>query len=216
MERLTLEDLARLVDEHPTPQEQAALDADPRLQSELGALRSQTEELRTLPAVLPAPDGWEELEEKLLAAGLLQGQQLFAPPVWRRWMQGAAAVVIFVAGTAFGWIANTTPGGTQDEAGAQDGPATYASADEARHAVEDAKRRWQEAYLAYNELSGPAEGRPAPRDPLQQLAALEALMAATRVAVEEFPEDQFFNGVYVQAQAEQRRAVRRFTLDSWH
>ena len=216
MERLTLEDLARLVDEHPNPREQAALDADPRLRRELEALKAQTEELRNLPEVLPAPDGWDELEEKLLAAGLLQGRQLFAPPVWRRWMQGAAAIVIFVGGTAFGWIANATPGDPPDEAGSAAGQATYASAEEARDAVEEAKRRWQDAYIAYQELARSDDRAPAPRDPLQQLAALETLMAATRAAVQEFPEDQFFNGVYMQAQAEQRRAVRRFTLDSWH
>lgn len=215
MERLNLEQLARLVDEPPTPSEQAILDGDPPLRRELEALRSQTEALRNLPAMLPPPGGWSELERKLLSAGLIRGRQ-GAPPVWRKRMQAAAAVVIFTGGTAFGWVTATTTDSPGGPAASSAGPASFASVEEARAAVEEASRVWRESVGGYHRLLSARNQAQASRDPVVQLAALNTLMAAAQATVEEFPEDQFFNGVLVSTLAERDRALRQLTLDSWH
>ena len=219
MERLSLEQLARLVDEPPTAAERAILDGDPPLRRELEALRSQTDALRHLPAMLPPPGGWNELEKKLLAAGLIRGRH-GGPPVWRKWLQAAAALVIFTGGTAFGWVTASTPGSPGGTAARTSGASSYASLEEAELAVEEAGRQWQASYSAYQSLLSAQGQHRASRDPLVRLAALETLMAATRAAVEESPEDQFFNGVFVRTLAEREhareRALRQVTLDVWH
>lgn len=215
MEHLNLEQLARLVDEPPTPAERAILDGDPHLRRELEALRSQTEALRNLPAMLPPPGGWSELEKKLLSAGLIRGRQS-APSVWRKWMQAAAALVIFTGGTAFGWATATTMESPDGPAALSTGPASFANLEEAKAAVEEASRVWRESVGGYHRLLSAWNEAQASRDPVVQLAALNTLMAAAQVTVEEFPEDQFFNRVLVSTLAERDRALRQFTLDSWH
>ncbi len=215
MERLNLEQLARLVDEPPTPDERAVLDRDPPLRRELEALRSQTEALRNLPAMLPPPGGWSELERKLLSAGLIRGRQ-GTPPLWRKWMQAAAALVIFTGGTALGWATATTTDSRGGSADVAAGPASFANLEEAKAAVEEASRRWRETVGGYHRLLSSQNEAQASRDPVVQLAALNTLMAAAQVTVEEFPEDQFFNRVLVSTLAERDRALRQVKLDSWH
>ena len=102
MERLTLEDLARLVDEEPTPEEQAILNRDGSARRQLEALRDQTAALKDLPAVQPPPDGWEQLRDRLVAAGLIRGRQRRLSSFSRKWMQAAAAMALFAGGTGLG------------------------------------------------------------------------------------------------------------------
>lgn len=102
MERLTLEDLARLVDEEPTPEEQAILNRDGSARRQLEALRDQTAALKDLPAVLPPPDGWEQLRDRLVAAGLIRGRQRRLSSFSRKWVQAAAAMALFAGGTGLG------------------------------------------------------------------------------------------------------------------
>ena len=71
MERLTLETLARLVDEAPTAEEQALLDADASAQRELEALRAQKNALAALPSMLPA-EAWVGVKARLLELGLIR------------------------------------------------------------------------------------------------------------------------------------------------
>lgn len=215
MERLNLEQLARLVDEPPTPEERTILEGNPALRRELEALRSQTESLRDLPAMLPPPGGWNDLEKKLLAAGLIRRRQgaAFGP---RKWLQAAAALVIFAGGTAFGWITSSTAGSAGRTAAAADGPASFASVEEAKAAVEEAARIWQNNYGGYQRLLSLESKAQAARDPLVRLAALETVLAASRAAVEESPEDLFLNGVFVRTLAERDEALRQYTLDNWH
>ena len=219
MERLNLEQLARLVDEPPTPAERAILDGDPPLRRELEALRSQTGALRDLPAMLPPPGGWDELEKKLLAAGLIRRRR-GSPREWRKWPQVAAVLAIFGGGTAFGWITASTAGAPDGAAARNAGPPSFASVEEAKAAVDEAGARWRETVDGYHSLLGAQNRAQASRDPIVQLAAIETLMAAVRVTVEEFPEDEFFNGVFVSTLAERdrarERALRQLTLDSWH
>ena len=102
MERLTLEELARLVDEEPTPEEQAILNRDGDARRRLEALRDQTAALKNLPAVLPPPDGWEQLRDRLVAAGLIRGRQRRFSSFSRKWVQAAAAMALFAGGTGLG------------------------------------------------------------------------------------------------------------------
>ena len=214
MERLNLEQLARLVDEPPKPEERAILEGDPFLRRELEALRSQTEALGDLPAVLPPPGGWHELEKKLMAAGLIFGRRENTH-VWRKWLQAAAALVIFIGGTAAGWVTASAPA-SSGSAGAASGPASYASLDEAGAAVEEATRQWMAAYGGLQQILSAQGQQLRSRDPAARLAALETLIAASRAAVEESPHDQFMNELFVRTMAERDQAIRQFTLDSWH
>ena len=118
---MNLEKLARLVDEPPTPDERAVLEGDPVVRRELDALRSQTDALGSLPAVLPPPGGWHDLEKRLLAEGLIFGHRDNAG-LWRKWLRAAAALVIFVGGTALGWVTASTPAGVADAPGAWSEP----------------------------------------------------------------------------------------------
>ena len=214
MERLNLEQLARLVDEPPKPEERAILEGDPLLRRELEELRSQTEALGNLPAVLPPPGGWHELEKKLMAAGLIFGRRENTH-VWRKWLQVAAAVVIFVGGTAAGWITASAPA-SSGSAGAASGPASYASLEEAGAAVEEATRVWMAAYGGYQQLLGTQGQQFRSSDPAAYLAALETVNAASRAAVEEFPHDQFLNELFIRTVAERNQTIRHLTLDGWY
>lgn len=209
MERLNLEQLARLVDEQPTPEERAVLEGDPAARRELDAMRSQTEALRTLPAVLPPPGSWHELEKKLIAAGLVFGSRN-GIRLGRKWLQVAAALVIFIGGTALGWVTGSSPGGF-GVAAAPSEPETF---EEARAAVDEAWGRYLAAYGGLQQFvsaQGPEDRRS--RDPAVRLAAIETLMAATRAAVEQSPGDQFLNEVWVGSFAQRDQILREFLSD---
>lgn len=208
MERLNLEQLARLVDEQPTPEERAVLEGDSATRRELDAMRSQTEALRTLPAVLPPPGGWHELEKKLVAAGLIFGPRN-SNHLWRKWLQVAAALVIFIGGTALGWVTGSSPAGLS-VAGVPSEPATI---DEARAAVEE---EWEQLMAAYAGLQQMVNVEGPDRrsgDPAVRLAAAATLMAASRAAVELSPGDQFLNEVWVRSFAEQDQIIREYISD---
>lgn len=221
MERLKLEQLARLVGEPPTPREQAALDANPALRRELQALRDQTAALGALPDVLPPPDGWKALRARLAAAGLLQGRADRRQP-WRKWMQAAAAMVLFTGGTAFGWTVGIAPDPQAGDAlpavarAAAAPEATPASLDDARAAVQHAEEAWAAAFDDYQRLLGAPDPAPAPRDPASRLAAVETIWAASRAAVEEAPADPVFNEILATMVAERHQLLRSISRDGWH
>ncbi|MCY3918509.1 MAG: hypothetical protein OXG38_01725 [Chloroflexi bacterium] len=220
MERLSLEQLARLVDERPTSEERAILDADPGLRRELEALRAQKRSLRDLPAVLPPPDSWPELEEKLVAEGLVRGARR-DPAFWRKWTRIAAGLVLFTGGTAFGWAAGGAPAAAPDglAAGsdaAETEVASFASLEEAVLAVQEAEQEWTAAFAEFRRLLGAQSERELPADPAVKLAAIDALLAASRAAVEESPADQFFNGLVVSTLAERQQTLRQISQANWH
>ena len=212
MERLNLEQLARLVDEPPTPEERAVLEGDPGLRRELDALKSQTEALGDLPAVLPPPGGWHELEDKLMAAGLVFGRRE-STHMWRKWLQVAAALVVFIGGTAFGWVTGSAPAGF-GTAGAGSGAASYATLEEAVKGVEEATRQYEAAYSGFQEFVSAQGLDPRSQDPAARLAALQTLMVASRAYVEDAPGDQFLNEMLARSITEHGRTVRQF-LEDW-
>lgn len=105
MWHLKPEDLARLVDEPPDDAEARHLGGCDECRSELDALGEQRAALADLPRLLPAPTPWQAMRQRLAAEGLLAAVPTRAGS---RWMQAAAALVLFVAGGIIG--ASLAPG----------------------------------------------------------------------------------------------------------
>ncbi len=105
MQHLTLEDVARLVDEPPAEHESLHLRSCLHCRRELEEMRSQTEMLADLPDPEPTPGAWRALEARLLEEGLVRQA---APPrrivAWwaRPGLRAAAAAALFVLGGAAG------------------------------------------------------------------------------------------------------------------
>src|SRR5215510_1614880 len=100
MPHLSIETLARLVDESADSHEAEHLEACDLCRTELEGLRADAAELARLPEIDPPATQWLALEQRLTAEGLLRPQ----PRVWARsWtrplLQMAAAIVIFVIGS---------------------------------------------------------------------------------------------------------------------
>ena len=217
MERMTLEQLARMVDERPTPEEQRVLDGDPGLRRELEALKEQSWSLRNLPALLPPVGGWHQLEKELSAAGLIHGQSRAA--VWGKWMQVAAAVVLFIGGTAVGWVSASQPGlrpGGGESVAALvsfDQPATLA---EATALVEQKDLEFKAALAEYRHLLLAQAGAQPRQNPAARLPYIQTLAAATHIAAEANPGDPWINSFLVRVMEEHEQLQRRISLDNWN
>jgi hypothetical protein len=108
---LTLETLARLVDEAPAPGEAAHLRDCLACRRELAALEEQTGALAML-AAGPAPGAWERLHRRLVEEGLVR----VAPATVPRWprsagLRQAAGVALLLAGAAAGFALQAGGGG---------------------------------------------------------------------------------------------------------
>ena len=225
MGHLTTESLARMVGEAPYPEEQEHLDSCLVCQAELKALREQTEAMGALPDLRPPAGDWEALEARLLSEGLVRSSGLrFRPKGWRSsgWLQAAAALVLFVGGTALGnriSQPDLVGGMAQDGAfsgrelvpvGSQMQPA--ANLNDAAAAVRLAERQYIDALVQYRQIMD-AEGEPALiGDPASRFAALEGIVAAGRAAVQAAPADPYANGVLVSALAEREAILRNASL----
>jgi hypothetical protein len=224
MERLTPEALARLVDHDPSPEENAALEAWPDAREELEALRQMTDALRNLPDVRPPRGDWEVLAARLASEGLIEPRSnrgrripISLPP----WMQIAAALVLFLAGVGLGSGFRQFPGEVAGGAWLLDPAASYTQvAGEARSLEEAAEivRLTEQPYYAalarYQQLATAARGGdPGQEDPAVRMAALEALLAASRAAIRQAPGDAFLNGILVSTTAEREAFLRRVASD---
>lgn len=225
MDRLTPEALARLVDNDPTSEEVEALGADTELAAELEALRELTDALGALPDVRPPRGDWEALEARLVSEGLVQGRGGFGP---RRsvslpaWLQIAAAMVLFLAGTGVG--AGYRPGGeaTAGPVAAELSALTRVAQeartlDEAAEVLRMTEQPYHAALTRYQQLSDLARGGAVQDDPAVRMAALEAVLAASQAAIRQAPGDVFLNGILVSASAEREAQLRRMNRnrDSW-
>lgn len=255
MRHLTEETLARLVDESPTEAEESHLRSCPTCAGHLRDLREQTEALAALPALRPPRDDWNRLEARLRGKGLVRGPERTrngegSPP--RRpasvfgssWIQAAAALVLFLGGTAFGaWLepgegppgttdgAATVGGATPaevrasgDAAGDIDGALSVAGpasgVNEAAERLRAAEAEYVDALVTYRDLLGDTGSgdTDAAEDPAARFAALETLVAASQEAIRHAPADPFFNGVLASTMAERRAAIRQISSsgdDSW-
>jgi|GEM_PF-469174 len=103
MERhLTLEAMARLVDEAPDSEEALHLEACARCRHELDGLRDQTQALGTLPSVRPGASPWETMASRLEAEGLLgepEAGEVKGPALPLRRDEGFAGKRPLVAGS---------------------------------------------------------------------------------------------------------------------
>ncbi|MEX1183552.1 MAG: hypothetical protein WEF86_09995 [Gemmatimonadota bacterium] len=102
MSHLSLEALARIVDEPPARDESMHLEACAACRAALDALREDVHALGLLPDLAPPPDAWPALEQRLAAEGLLRQPARGGAPALGRIMQLAAAVVLFLAGSLAG------------------------------------------------------------------------------------------------------------------
>ena len=219
MEHLSLEALARLVDETPFRSERRHLARCPDCSRELELLREQTEALGSLPDLRPAPGDWPALEARLEHEGLLRGSTPADTVIRlidrrRGWMQAAAAVVLFIAGglsgavlAPAGWDLQTDGGqvaaGEASPAGLAATEAT--TPEEAAEVLRLADQQFRDASLRYRQLTRGPETE-APMDP-RRLAVLDAMLAMGQAALQEAPDDPFLNGFLVSAVAEREAAL---------
>lgn len=211
MSHLTLEALARLIDEPPGADEASHLAACGACREELEALREQGEALGALPKMVPPPDSWEEIRVRLQQERLIRSTPRRAVSAWA-W-RAAAAIVLFVAGGATGYAArgaaSAEPGGTV--AATVPVPvgqtlASVPSAQDREELTDEVERTQAEFSDALNRFMD-ANGSTA-ADPAARLALLDNVLMTAAEALKEAPGDPVINGYYLTTAA-QRQAVLR-------
>jgi hypothetical protein len=222
MEHLTIEVLARLVDEPPRAEESEHLAECQGCASELEALRAQTRALASLPEIRPPLGDWESLEARLRSDGLIEDPSLLSLLTMAKtpgWMRAAAAAALFLGGSMFG--ATLTPGGGPDAmASGTAQPARFAAADDlgaAAAAVRDAEANYVNALTRLRQLQEQQGGSDQLGDPITSLAALEYLVAAGQAAVRQAPANPFLNGLLASTLAERDAVLHRVSSrrDNW-
>jgi hypothetical protein len=207
MEHVTSEGLARLVDEAPTPAETDHLAACPACRAELDALRDQTEALHELADLRPPRGAWDTLEARLTSEGLTRvGPRLRSMGITPTWMRAAAAAVLFLAGTGVGLALARGPMGSAAGRDLLAGAARASSVEEAAEVVLTAERQYMDALERYRQIREAGSGEEPVGEPGARYAALEYLVAATQVAVQQAPADPFLNGLLASALAERQSA----------
>jgi hypothetical protein len=220
MGHLTTETLGRLVSEAPSPEEVRHLESCPFCRSELEAMGELTAAMGSLPDIRPPAGDWDALEARLVSEGLIRagGSVLSSPRWWAPWLRAAAGLVLFLGGTALGSLLSGGGPGREvaDGQGLPDirlvpvGSHAYpvSSLADAAEAVRQTEQEYVLALLQYRQLLD-AQGEPgAIGDPVSRFAALEAIVAAGRAAVQQAPADPFVNGVLVGALAEREALLR--------
>ena len=245
MSHLTLETLARLIDDAPDPTETGHLDICPQCRAELEALRADAAALHALPDAEPSIAQWVRLEQRLEREGLMRRNWRWQPIALR----AAAAIVIFVLGGVAAALvmrpsdtqyltATETPARPVVEqpvtmpapevtlAGSELAPAPVTAApavavtQPARTPDEAAARlRTAESdYLAALARFAELSGRVDEGDPLARLAALESIVATTRAALGRAPADPVINGYHLTAVAQRDALLRQVSASgqTWY
>ncbi|MBW3553236.1 MAG: hypothetical protein KY466_06995 [Gemmatimonadetes bacterium] len=218
MSHLTLEALARLLDEAPSAEEEGHLAGCEVCRDELAALRGQTDALASLPKMVPAPEAWAELRDRLEDERLIAGA---APRRFYGPLRTAAAIVLFAGGGLLGY-------GVRGNA--EDAPSTEVVADRgvlaengAGTAVEPAPREQQgglrrveeaqEAFLSALDQYMAATGT-SPSDPATRLATLDNIVLTTAEALNEAPADPVINSFHLTALAQRNAMLRQISTSS--
>lgn len=209
MQHLTLETLARLVDEAPTPAERAHLESCAACRAELEALRTQTAALADLAPLAAPARAWPLLQARLQLEGLLRAAAPAARPGGRRapLLRAAAYAGLFLAGGVAGLaVGRSGAAGAAAPAVAEADalPAARTPA-EARQHLQQAEAAYLAALARYGEMAAPPQ---ADADPAARLAALEGIVLSAGAALEAAPADPVINGYYLAAIG-QREAVLR-------
>lgn len=218
MEHLSPDTLARLVDEAPDEGERAHLEACDDCAAELALVRATTEALGRLPDVRPPRGDWEVLEARLVSEGLVRHEGGLRSTLARTpgWMRGAAAVLLFLAGTGVGAAFDRTGiGPTAATLETNDAASLVSlesgSVDEAAEVVRRAERVFVDAMVRYHQMVAAEGGDDVAVDAQRRYAALEYFLAAGEAAVREAPTDPFMNGLLASVRAE-RQAARAAAL----
>lgn len=218
MEHLSPETLARLVDDAPDDAQSVHLDTCPDCADELALVRASTDALGRLPDMRPPRGDWEVLEARLVSEGLVRHERGVRSALARTpgWMRGAAAVLLFLAGTGVGAAFDRS--GSVPAAGASgpNGATSFvsqdpATVDEAAEAMRLAERVFIDALVRYNQMVEAEGGDGVAIDAQRRYAALEYFLAAGEAAVREAPADPFMNGLLASVRAE-RQAARAEAL----
>lgn len=222
MGHLKPEVLARLIDEAARPEEEEHLAACAHCAAELEGLARLREELGSLPDMVPPMGDWDVLEARMRSEGLIRDPGLIGRLGLARtpgWMRAAAAVLVFLTGTAVGaGLVGRGPGLTGAGPGGA-GAARFAQAttlDEAAVAVRVAEESYIQALSRYRQLQA-EQGIESESDPATRFAALEYLVAASQAAVRQAPADPFLNGLLASTLAEREAVLRRISSsrDNW-
>lgn len=228
MSHLTLETLARLIDDAPDPTETGHLDICEQCRTELEALRADASALRRLPDPEPSIAAWISLEQQLKREGLIRRS-----PWVQNVMRLAAVLVIFILGTVVGvrlrapviqQVATSSPNITTPvQTVAQtpshiDTPVTMVNtpvttvaqrpatnAQEAALRLQDAEKAYVTALSQYTSFNNRQDSG----DPVARLAALESIVATTRAALAQSPADPVINGYHLTAVAQRDATIRQ-------
>jgi len=222
MVHLTVESLARLVDERPSMDERNHLASCEACAAELAALRDQTASLRALPEIMPPRGDWRALEDRLRSEGLVSDRGFFERLGLARtpgWMKAAAAVLLFLSGAGTGAaLTSSGPSDASPLAGADvAAEAEFASVEEAASAVRTAEEHYVSAVSRYRQMLARDGWEAAGADPISRVAALEHLVMVSQAAVRQAPGDPFINGFLASALAERDAALRMVSSsqDNW-
>ena len=245
MSHLTLETIARLVEDAPDAHEAEHLAACEQCRAELESMLVDVRALATLPDMTPAPDAWTSLERRLAAEGIIHAPRVRTFPT-RPFIQAAAAVVLFVGGASAGRLTapqqeqlaqapSTQPADTRGTTLVANQPTVEASNPNVNlvsnttparvqqpRTMEEAAallRQTEELYLGaltrYAELATNAEAG----DPVSRLAALQSIVMTTQAALSQAPADPVINGYHLTALAQRDATLRQVaaaTSDRWY
>ena len=246
MSHLTLETLARLLDDAPDPTESGHLDICEQCRAELEALRADAAALHALPDPEPPIAAWLALEHRLKAEGLMRATSWTTTA-----LRLAAVLVIFVLGSIVGALVFRQEQGARYATPSPNAAApmqsvtqraapmpetvytapvptatltgTQAAAPSARPAAtaEEAVSRLRDAergYLAALNRYSDFNGRNDSTDPLARLAALESIVATTRAALGQAPADPVINGYHLTAVAQRDATLRQLAASgqTWY
>jgi hypothetical protein len=220
MQHLMIETLARLVDETPTPEEAAHLDACAACRAELEGMRADVAALANLPMIEPPPTEWPELEGRLLEEGLVR--RAAGTSTWRMTaLRTAASIALFAGGLASGiaWTKVERPLGIRPTA---NGPSTFTGqtgygsptiiAATEPASPEETVLLYRQAEALYLDMLGrmsALETQEQSVDPLARIAALESIVAITRSALDQAPADPVLNGYHLTALAQKEATLRQ-------
>lgn len=195
MQHLTMEEIARLVDEPPAADEAAHLAACERCASALRAMEAQTHALSELPDPAVPP----RLRGRVLAE--VGGSTARAQRVpWNHPLaRMAAALAIFMLGGLAGSLT-----ASPDPVAVGPAPAPAAPESDPLTALADAESEYLAALGRYAEVSGAPVGF----DPVHRLATLESIVLTTGSALRDAPADPIINNYHLTALG-QRDALLR-------
>ena len=244
MSHLSLETIARIVDEGASVEEKAHLDGCRICTAELEGMREDVQSLHMMPDISPAPEQWGALERRLTDEGLIRARPRFALSSFTPLMQMAAAVVLFIGGSIAGrmtapvvtqFVADGSsprvedPQSTTDNAvqtsvetaavtltsNALRGNAQPRNADEAAQMLREMEELYLNALTRYAEFTSV----PQTNDPVARLAALQSIVNTTEAALNAAPADPVINGYHLTALAQRDATLRQVaaaTGERWY